>query len=292
MTHDQNFKNLVLDYPREALAFFAEAEARDLTPDVRITPVREEQLKERLGERFRELDIPLLVEWPDGRRGALVFVVEEETDPKRFSISRLAHYCLDIAELLDTWRVVPVVVFLRGGPSERSLELGGDQDSYLRFHFLSIELKTMAYCEHRESSNIVARLNLPNMNYQPEERVAVYAAAVRGLTRLEPDPERQRKYLDFVDIYAALDETERERYEREYPDEVSTMKSFSERFIEQGVQQGVQQGEALALIRVMRRKFGDLPEPARQRIESADAETLLQWLDRIVTAKSVDEVIH
>jgi len=28
--------------------------------------VRQEQLQERLGERFRELDVPLLVEWPDG----------------------------------------------------------------------------------------------------------------------------------------------------------------------------------------------------------------------------------
>ena len=63
----------------------------------------------RLGERFRELDTPLLVEWPDGRRAALLFVVEEETQPGRFSIHRLAHYCLDLAELLDTERVVPVV---------------------------------------------------------------------------------------------------------------------------------------------------------------------------------------
>ena len=110
----------------------APREETDITPDVRITPVREEQLKERLGERFRELDIPLLVEWPDGRRAALVFVVEEETDPKRFSVLRLAHYCLDIAELLDTRRVVPVVVFLRGSPAERELDLGGDEQTYLR----------------------------------------------------------------------------------------------------------------------------------------------------------------
>ena len=31
----------------------------------RIIPLRQEQLKERLGDRFRELDTPLLVEWPD-----------------------------------------------------------------------------------------------------------------------------------------------------------------------------------------------------------------------------------
>jgi hypothetical protein len=123
MSHDQNFKNLILDYPRQALAFLAESEARRLTPEVRITPIRQEQLQERLGERFRELDVPLLVEWPDGARAALVFVIEEESDPRRFSILRLAHYCLDIAELAGTRRVGPVVVFLRGGPSERLLEL-------------------------------------------------------------------------------------------------------------------------------------------------------------------------
>jgi hypothetical protein len=100
---------LILDYPRAALALFAAAEADDLDPDVRIVPIRQEQLQERLGERFRELDVPLLVEWPDGRRAALLFVLEEESDPRRFSIHRLAHYCLDLAELCATDRIVPVV---------------------------------------------------------------------------------------------------------------------------------------------------------------------------------------
>jgi hypothetical protein len=81
MTHDQNFKNLILDYPREAIALFAAAEAQAIDADAWVTPVRQEQRQERLGERFRELDIPLLVEWPDGRREAILFVIEEETEP-------------------------------------------------------------------------------------------------------------------------------------------------------------------------------------------------------------------
>lgn len=60
ISHDQNFKNLILDYPREALAFFAANEAQDIDASVTITPLRQEQLKERLGERFRELDVPTL----------------------------------------------------------------------------------------------------------------------------------------------------------------------------------------------------------------------------------------
>lgn len=51
----------------------------------------------------------------------------------------------------------------------------------------------MPYRRYRDSDNLVARLNLPNMRYEPAERVDVYAAAVRGLTTLEPDPERQLK---------------------------------------------------------------------------------------------------
>ena len=292
MDHDQNFKNLVLDYPRQALAFFAESEAQQITPDVRITPVREEQLKERLGERFRELDIPLLVEWPDGRRAALVFVVEEETDPARFSVSRLAHYCIDIAELLQTRRVVPVVIFLRGGPSERTFDLGGDRETYLRFRFLCVELSVLSYRQHKDSDNLVVRLNLPNMLYEPAERVAVYAAAVRGLTSLEPDPEKRLKYAEFIDIYAALDDTERACYERDYPSEAQTVSSFYQRFHEKGRHEGVQQGEVVALMRVMRHKFGEIPEPTRQQIEAADPETLLKWLDRALVAASIDEVIH
>ncbi len=69
-SHDQNFKNLILDYPRQALEFFAAAEGLDLGQGVRITPIRQEQLKSRLGDRFRELDVPVLVEWPDGRHEA------------------------------------------------------------------------------------------------------------------------------------------------------------------------------------------------------------------------------
>ena len=49
----------------------AAAETADMLADAKVLPVRQEQLKERLGERFRELDVPLLVEWPD-RGGSLL----------------------------------------------------------------------------------------------------------------------------------------------------------------------------------------------------------------------------
>jgi len=48
-SHDQNFKNLILDYPQQALELFAPEEHAALGADVKIVPIRQEQLKERLG---------------------------------------------------------------------------------------------------------------------------------------------------------------------------------------------------------------------------------------------------
>jgi len=187
MSHDQNFKNLIVDYPRESIAFFAAVESHAVDAGVRILPIREEQLKERLGERFRELDTPLLVEWPDGRRAALLFVFEEETDPKRFSIHRLAHYCLDLAELFETERVVPVVIFLHPGRYASHLRLGSEDTAYLAFHYLSTALFRIPARAHLNSRNLVARLNLPNMAYAPEDKLEVYVQAVRGLVEVLDD---------------------------------------------------------------------------------------------------------
>ena len=295
MTHDQNFKNLILDYPRQAIALFAASEAQAIDTDARVTPVRQEQLQERLGERFRELDIPLLVEWPDGRREAILFVIEEETAPARFSVHRLAHYCLDLSELLGTDRVVPVVVFLHSGDFAQRLSLHGDARRYLDFRFLAYALPRIPAREHFDSANLVARLNLPNMAYAPEDKLEVYAHAMRGLTTLEPDPERRLKYLDFIDIYAALDENERIVYRQRYPEEVAEMTRFAERFMEkgreEGREEGIGQGEARVLLRQLTLKFGSVPDAVRSRVESADAETLLRWSEQVLSADRVEDVV-
>ncbi|NCC29090.1 MAG: DUF4351 domain-containing protein [Gammaproteobacteria bacterium] len=299
MSHDQNFKNLIVDYPRESIAFFAAVESGSVDRGARILPIREEQLKERLGERFRELDVPLLVEWPDGRRAALLFVFEEETEPKRFSIHRLAHYCLDLADLCGTDRVVPVVIFLHPGRYATRLRLGSENTAYLDFHCLDCALFALRAREHLDSRNLVARLNLPNMAYAPEDKLEVYASAVRGLRELESDPERRLKYLDFIDIYAALDENERILYTQRYPQEAADMSGFAQRFIEQGIEQGiekgieqgVQRGEARMLLSLLRLRFGELPDAMQQRIESADADTLLRWSERVLTARTLAEIL-
>ncbi|SJM89281.1 DUF4351 domain-containing protein [Crenothrix polyspora] len=298
--HDQNFKNLILDYPREALAFFAQEETGEDLNHARIIPIRQEQLKDRLGDRFRELDVPLLVEWPNGDREAIVFVLEEETQSNRFSIHRLAHYCLDLAELMETDRVIPVVIFLNAGTRRDSLRLGGDRHSYLEFHYLACDLKRLAASDYKDSSNIIARLNLPNMNYPKQERLQIYLAAQLGLLQMEPNPNKQRKYVDFIDYYADLSEQEMIEYQTYYLNDEGEIMGFAQHFRQEGRQEGHQEGlqEGLQKGRkeeciswaasLLRRKFGIQPvlDPLLMQLQTLPVEKLeslteviFDWID-------------
>lgn len=56
---------------------------------------------------------------------------------------------------------------------------------------------------------------------------------------------------------------------------------------------GIKKGEAAVLLRLIARKYGDeAAETCRNRIEQADAETLLTWSERILTADRVDEIFR
>ena len=248
MSHDQNFKNLILDYPLASLEFFAWEEAENIPPSAKITPVRQEQLQAQLGKHFRELDTPLLVESPEGEREAVLFIMEEETTARHFSIYRLAHYCLDLAELLDMERVVPVVIFLRPGDYPRSLHLGTARKTYLGFEFLTADLGTIPAMEYVDSRNIVARINLPNMRHDPEQRVEICLRAQEGLAELEPDPNRRIKYIDFILQYANLNESEQAQYEQRLQQSfyreaiMGPVQQAIENSLQQGREEGMQQG--------------------------------------------------
>jgi hypothetical protein len=59
-----------------------------------------------------------------------------------------------------------------------------------------------------------------------------------------------------------------------------------------GIRKGRQEGEARILLRQITLKFGPPSEEVRQRIETADAEALMKWSERILTAQSLGDVLR
>jgi len=256
---------------------------------VRFIPIRQEQLQERFGERFRELDTPIWVEWPDGRREILLFVVEEETEPGSFSIHRLIHYCVDLSEMFKTTRVVPVVIFLHRGSYDTSFALTGDHGTYLDFRFLYCDLPSLQARDYLASTNLVARLNVMNMAYAPDEKLSVFNSATEGLASLETDREKQRKYRGFIDAYVQLSQDEYHRYREEYlarSPHREVIMGYSEFLLEEGRKE-----ERCSLVkRLLEKRFGPLPDAIQQRLQNATPEELEHWAMRMLEVDSLDAV--
>ena len=60
--------------------------------------------------------------------------------------------------------------------------------------------------------------------------------------------------------------------------------------LKKGLQKGRQEGESRLLLRQIETRFGPLDPQIRQRVRAADADRLLTWGERILTAKRLEEV--
>ena len=250
-------------------------------------------MKDRLGDHFCELDTPLKVEWPDGSRAAALFVAEEETEAGTFSIHRMCRYCVHLSELMETDRVVPVAILLRSGKYPTSLVLAGDRHTFLRFEIIACDLKGIPVDRYMDSDNIVARVNLPNMAYDRERRLEVYAKAREGLVELEPDPNRRIKYSEFIDMYAGLDEKDLILYQKQYLKKSryrEVLMGLTQMAREEGMKEGRKEGTVLTLRRQLGIKFKAIPDWAEELLKNAVPNDLEQWTDRILTADTIEQV--
>lgn len=62
--------------------------------------------------------------------------------------------------------------------------------------------------------------------------------------------------------------------------------------LRKGRQEGRQEGEARILLRLLRFKFGPLAPEVEDRVHSADADRLLEWSERVLTAEQLQDVFR
>ena len=79
------------------------------------------------------------------------------------------------------------------------------------------------------------------------------------------------------------------------------MATLAEKWLEQGRQEAraeiatltekwLEAGERRVLLRQLELRFGSLPEAYRERIATADPDTLLVWGERVLSAHQLEEI--
>ncbi|AHE96953.1 RpnC/YadD family protein [Thioalkalivibrio paradoxus] len=143
---------------------------------------------------------------------------------------------------------------------------------------------------HDPQGRYAAKWRLARLLYQRDwdrQRIIDLFAVIDWLLRLPQELEER--------LWGAVMELEKEK---NMPYVTSVERIGLRRGLEQGRKEGLQEGsrigrqegEAIVLLRQIELKFGPPDAAVRKRVQSADAETLLRWSERILTAASLDEL--
>lgn len=74
----------------------------------------------------------------------------------------------------------------------------------------------------------------------------------------------------------------------QHPD--TSLMTTAQRLRREGLEQGLTQGQSLTLVRLLIRRFGELPADRRQQVAAASQTELDRWTDRLLDANSLADV--
>ena len=293
--HDHNFKNVFLDFPREALAWLLPEAFQNYGELKRIEFVRQEPKKRKLSDAHLSLDMPILFAFEAGQ--VILWLVEFQEDKKRFSIYRLLRYTTDLMESHPQATLVPTVLFTKRGEWRkdvaRNVESRLGDRLFLHFEYQLVRLFDFEARDYYDYRNPVVKILLPKMNYGPEERGEVIRRAYKGLFELVT-PMLFDKYVDFIDVYAEVKEEEKEAMYKgitEQEDTAMLAQYIRDRGFQEGKLEGKLEGKSSLLERLLTRRFGALPAWAREQLAAATDQQLDLWAERVLDADTIQDVL-
>ena len=246
-SHDQNFKNLFLDFPREALAWILPQTLQKWGVIRHIEFVRQEPKKRKLSDAHLNLDMPILFSFE--QQQVLLWLVEFQEDKAKFSIYTLLRYTTDLMEAYPQALVIPTVLFTDRTVWRkdvlRHLDSTFENRNFLHFEYVFVKLFDLAARDYYHYANPVVKILLPKMHYAPKERWEVIRQAYMGLFELV-SLQLFEKYCDFIDVYAQVRKEERETIYQEIQEHQETL-MIAQLLKEEGKQQGLQEGKQQGL---------------------------------------------
>jgi hypothetical protein len=296
-SHDHNFKNLFLDFPKESLAWLF-PQAQENWGSVRhIEFVRQEPKKRKLSDPGLALDLPILFRFDDHQ--LLLWLVEFQEDKAGFSIHKLLRYTTDLMEAYPKALVIPTVLFTDRKkwrkPVLHNLETKINDRLFLHFEYLFFKLFDFKASEYYNVKNPVVKILLPKMSYEKSERIEVIRQAYVGLYQLASNVLFD-KYVDFIDVYAKISPQEQDTLYQEIIEHQETAmlaQYIREKGKQEGKQEGLLQGMLQTgkanIIEVLELRFGTISEDIIHQIQQInDPDKLKNLLKKAIQLKKMD----
>ncbi len=252
----------------------------------------------------READIVARLATKDGEPKLVLVHVEVEAEHRGDFARRMFQYYA-VLRIHHRLRVLPIVLYLRGGPPSKFEEYREDIFGLelLTFRYHSVALATLEAEEYVGTSPLGASLSALMSWKKSRDRAALMASMLERVTGGGLNEALKFLLVNVVKTFFVLTGKDAERYrqlisrkefravqevELTWADKL--MEKGREEGLEKGREAGVIEGKRKTLLRQMSAKFGEVPEAMMVRVEVMSEADLDSVLERILTATTWDEL--
>ncbi|MFE1593177.1 Rpn family recombination-promoting nuclease/putative transposase [Nocardia sp. NPDC058705] len=302
----------------------AASELRSVLPEHLVQQVNWKTLRLLPGSfvspqlRSRYTDLPFSAEI-NGEQAIIYFLIEHQSSNDHPMALRLTEYMVNIwTQYVDTHPntktlpiVIPVVLhtsprgyrwtaptdlsqlFALSAPLRESL---GDLVPHMRFILDDIARTDLAELQKRPLTPAVRVMLFVQQHALGRKDLGVtMMPLVADLSAMAEAPGGDSDLQAVVTYIMTVGETAPADFDplirRLDPHAKEVIMTTGEMLRAEGVAKGRAEGEADLLIRLLGRKFGDVPESIIRRVRSADPSDLHRWADQILTASSFEETL-
>jgi hypothetical protein len=245
-SHDQSVKNLIKDYPAEALEFLAGDVVAEHGRPVEFEFLDTAVAKDDTAEPGpgKAMDLAIRYVFADGH-GVLFVLVEHWSDADKLDLLRTARYYIDLCRRFPKDEILPIALVDDDRPRDLSdhIERGARQETFLTFRTRIVQVPALDLETYRETRNRVALSFSPNMRgtLDPVDRVLQVAIAFRN----QGDSQGLRKFFAFWIVEGRLKVKQQRELDRRLKE--LDMPEIIDWWVQEGIEKGLEQGLELGL---------------------------------------------
>jgi hypothetical protein len=294
MRTDQLFKDLLQTFFADFLALFLPEIAESIDP-TSITFLGQEVFTDIPEGQQRIADLVAELQTLQGEPRVVLVHTEVQAERQDALGFRMWQYNA-LLRLRKGPPVISVVVVLYGNTAGLSLEHYAETlfgRAYPLLDYWQIGLRDLQAADYLHAEQPLAAALAALMQPGPEGVAALKATLLRTIGHAGLDPARIFLLVNTVQSFLPLDPAEEAAlWEQLRAEGVFDMAMTEVPWGElTWADRMMLRGERTILLRQIRARFGAVPSALEERIEQADADTLAQLADQILTAASADDLL-
>jgi hypothetical protein len=245
------------------------------------------------GERH-EVDLVVKTKYR-GQDAFFLIHVENQSHAESSFTKRMFSYFARLHERHDL-PIYPVALLsydtpLRPEPDAYRVEFPGKR--VLDFSFTVIQLNRLNWRDFVRSHNPMASALMARMSIAREDRPRVKLECLRLLATLRLDHAKMQLIAGFVDAYLRLNAEEEQTFRREVnvlaSEDKETVMQLTTSWEQKGIVEGLHRGKTELVVRLLRRRFGELPQALEGRIDALTDERLGEMAEALLDFASISD---